>query len=119
METPADVTHGRPAAAGTCTDIDPETRKDNILWGICREAGPEGLMSLQAEKDPKFLLLDGVRQKSIIADLLKPFWKDVHQESADELFVRDRHFLSRIAVPPPIVCGEGARIMRYSSIGFS
>ena len=90
MKASADVTHGRLAAAGTGLHINAEALKKNTLWGIGRKTCLEGLMSLKAEQDPESLLLDRACQKSEVADLLKAFGKNMHQEPADELFPRYR-----------------------------
>lgn len=98
MKAPADVTHGRLAAAGTGLHINAEALKKNTLWGIGRKTCLEGLMSLKAEQDPESLLLDRACQKSEVADLLKAVGKNMHQEPADELIVGESHLLSGIAI---------------------
>ena len=111
MKAPADVTHGRLAAAGTGLHINAEALKKNTLWGIGRKTCLEGLMSLKAEQDPESLLLDRACQKSEVTDLLKAFGKDMHQEPADELIMGDSHLFSGIAIPV-VAIPEGNGMVR-------
>lgn len=99
METPADVAHGGLTTAGTGQDIDPKALKKDILRGVFGKASLECLPPLKSKQDPEFLFSDRVRQKTKVSDLLKTLWEDVHQESADKLIMRERHFLACIFVP--------------------
>lgn len=98
METPADVAHGRLAAAGTCSNIDPQTRKENIFWGIGGESCFEGPATLKTEDEPELFPLNGICQKPEVTDLLKPFRENMQQESANELLVGKSHLLAGITI---------------------
>ena len=111
METPADVAHGRLAAAGTCSNIDSQTRKENIFWGIRGESCFEGLATLKTEEDPELFLLNGICQKPEVTDLLKPFRENMHQEPADELLVGKSHLLAGITILV-VTIPEGNGIVR-------
>ena len=98
MKTSADVTHGRLTAARTGLHINAEALKEEIFGCVGRKACLESLMPLKAEQDPELFLLDGACQETEVTDLLKAFGKDMHQEPADELIMREGHLFSCIGI---------------------
>lgn len=98
VKTPADVTHGRFAAAWTGLHINAEALEKDIPGCVRGKTCLEGLISLKSEQDPELFLLDGACQETEVTDLLEAFGKDMHQEPADELIMREGHLFSCIGI---------------------
>ena len=94
--------HAKGSAVGTYADIVVPYLAKHFADRKTGKALAKALMPLQLENDAEDLPFGTISEETVIADLLKTFWKDMQQETPNEFLVGESHFRGLVCTVVPV-----------------